>query len=357
MLRNLSLSLLFGRVERWRISDLIRAAVEPENDVDDRGTAMGPGRRSKQLSKQNAADPTISNYKFRRSRMIHRQIARRALGLVAAAVLAAGAAQAQTAVDGAVAGTVVDSSGAALPKAGVVVHSTATNADTKVTADASGYFRASRLVPGDYTVMVTAPGFSSYTAEHVIVEVGKLTEVMPKLGTGSASTTVEVTAENPVINQEQSDFTTEFNPTTLATLPINGRHWTSFALLSPGVTLGNSAFGLVSFRGSSNLQNNFLVDGVDDNDAFQSVERGYTRVGYSTPEDAILEFVVNTSNFSAINGRATGGGVNAVTRSITTAITTSARPTHSRFSRRSRRRCSLSLRTSVHNTVAASTVR
>jgi hypothetical protein len=54
---------------------------------------------------------------------------------------------------------------------------------------------------------------------------------------------------------------------------------------------------------------------VDDNDAFQSVERGYTRVGYSTPEDAILEFVVNTSNFSAINGRATGGGVNAVTRS------------------------------------------
>jgi hypothetical protein len=247
--------------------------------------------------------------------MIHRQIARRALGLVAAAVLAAGAAQAQTAVDGAVAGTVVDSSGAALPKAGVVVHSTATNADTKVTADASGYFRASRLVPGDYTVMVTAPGFSSYTAEHVIVEVGKLTEVMPKLGTGSASTTVEVTAENPVINQEQSDFTTEFNPTTLATLPINGRHWTSFALLSPGVTLGNSAFGLVSFRGSSNLQNNFLVDGVDDNDAFQSVERGYTRVGYSTPEDAILEFVVNTSNFSAINGRATGGGVNAVTRS------------------------------------------
>jgi hypothetical protein len=238
--------------------------------------------------------------------MIHRQIARRALGLVAAAVLAAGAAQAQTAVDGAVAGTVVDSSGAALPKAGVVVHSTATNADTKVTADASGYFRASRLVPGDYTVMVTAPGFSSYTAEHVIVEVGKLTEVMPKLGTGSASTTVEVTAENPVINQEQSDFTTEFNPTTLATLPINGRHWTSFALLSPGVTLGNSAFGLVSFRGSSNLQNNFLVDGVDDNDAFQSVERGYTRVGYSTPEDAILEFVVNTSNFSAINRACNG---------------------------------------------------
>ena len=98
-------------------------------------------------------------------------------------------------------------------------------------------------------------------------------------------------------------------------LPINGRHWTSFALLSPGVTLGNSAFGLVSFRGATNLQNNFLVDGSDDNQSFQSVERGYTRVGYSTAEDAILEFQVLTSNVPAQYGRAVGGGVNAVTKS------------------------------------------
>ena len=222
---------------------------------------------------------------------------------------------AQTAVDGAVAGTVVDNSGAALPKAAILVHSTATNADTTVTGDAAGYFRASRLVPGDYTVTVTAPGFASYKAEHVIVEVGKLTEVTPRLGAGGESTTVVVTSETPVINTESSDFTNEFNPVALGTLPINGRHWTSFALLSPGVSLGNSAFGLVSFRGATNLQNNFLVDGSDDNQSFQSVERGYTRVGYSTPEDAILEFQVLTSNVPAQYGRAVGGGVNAVTRS------------------------------------------
>ena len=71
---------------------------------------------------------------------------------------------AQTAVDGAVAGTVVDSTGAALPQAAVVVHSTATNADSNITTDQSGYFRITRLVPGDYTVKVTAPGFSDYTA-------------------------------------------------------------------------------------------------------------------------------------------------------------------------------------------------
>jgi outer membrane receptor for ferrienterochelin and colicin len=101
----------------------------------------------------------------------------------------------------------------------------------------------------------------------------------------------------------------------LNSLPINGRHWTSFALLSPGVTLGNSAFGLVTFRGATNLQNNFMVDGSDDNDSFDAVERGYTRVGYSTTQDSILEFEVLTSNVSAQYGRAVGGGVNAITRS------------------------------------------
>jgi hypothetical protein len=223
--------------------------------------------------------------------------------------------RAQTAVDGAITGTVEDASGAAIPNATVMVHSTATNADSSVASDASGYFHVSRLTPGDYTVKVHASAFADYTANHVVVEVGKSTEVAPRLNAGSTSTTVEVSAEAPVINAENSDFTNEFTPTTLKSLPINGRHWTSFALLSPGVTLGNSAFGLVTFRGATNLQNNFMVDGSDDNESFQSVERGYTRVGYSTTEDAILEFQVLTSNVSAQYGRAVGGGVNAITRS------------------------------------------
>ena len=237
------------------------------------------------------------------------------LTLALACCSAAPMLHAQTAVDGAVAGTVVDSTGASLPSASIVVHSTATNADQTVTADSSGYFRVSRLTPGDYTVSVQATGFANYTAQHVIVEVGKLTEVTPKLGLSGDVAVVDVTSDVPVINTESSDFTNEFNPAALATLPINGRHWTSFALLSPGVTVGNSAFGLVSFRGATNLQNNFLVDGSDDNQSFQSVERGYTRVGYSTAEDAIMEFQVLTSNVPAQYGRAVGGGVNAVTRS------------------------------------------
>ncbi len=239
-----------------------------------------------------------------------------AILMVAVAVLVpAWRASAQTAVDGAIGGTVTDSTGALIPNAQIDVQSVATNAETTVTTDSTGYFRVSRLVPGNYTVKVTATGFASYTAQNVIVEVGKLTEVAPKLGAGGTSVTVQVSSEAPVINAESADFTTEFTPASLNTLPINGRHWTSFALLSPGVTLGNSAFGLVTFRGATNLQNNFMVDGSDDNDSFDSVERGYTRVGYSTTQDSILEFQVLTSNVSAQYGRAVGGGVNAITRS------------------------------------------
>lgn len=236
-------------------------------------------------------------------------------GVFLLAAMFCSAAFAQTAVDGAVAGTVVDSTGAALPNAVVVIHNTATNADVKVATDSSGYFRATRLVPGDYKVSVTAPGFADYSAPHVVVEVGELTEVTPKLGAAGASATVDVSSEAPVINTESSDLTTEFNPVAISTLPINGRHWTSFALLSPGVTAGNSPYGLATFRGVSNLQNNFMVDGSDDNDSFDGVERGYTRVGYTTPEDTVLEFQVLTSNVSAEYGRAVGGGVNAVTKS------------------------------------------
>jgi hypothetical protein len=79
--------------------------------------------------------------------------------------------------------------------------------------------------------------------------------------------------------------------------------------------VGNSAFGLVSFRGSSNLQNNFTIDGSDDNDSFDAVERGYTRVAYTTPEDAVLEFQVQTADAPAQYGRSAGGNVNAITKS------------------------------------------
>lgn len=223
----------------------------------------------------------------------------------------------QSSVGGGMAGTVVDSSGAAIRQAKITIRNEETSRPQTIVADDNGFFRATALDPGSYTVLVQASGFGDFSANHVVVAVGRVSEVNPKLSPGTTSASVTVVAEVNALNTDAPDFAANFNQKDIEDLPINGRHWTSFALLSPGVTLGDSKFGLVSFRGMSNLQNNFTVDGADDNQAFQSVERGYTRVGYSTSQEAIEEFQVNTSNYSAQYGRSAGGGVNAVTKSGT----------------------------------------
>lgn len=224
---------------------------------------------------------------------------------------------AQSSITGGIGGAVVDASGAAVPKAKITARNEQNNQAQSAIANATGGFRLTTVDPGFYTVTIQAAGFGDYTAQHVEVEVGRLTEINPKLSLGATAESVTVTDQPVDVNTVAPDFASNFETTEIQDLPINGRHWTGFALLSPGVALGDSKYGLVSFRGMSNLQNNFTVDGADDNQAFQSVERGYTRVGYSTSQEAIEEFQVNTSNYSAQYGRSAGGGVNAVTKSGT----------------------------------------
>src|SRR5471030_893312 len=102
---------------------------------------------------------------------------------------------AQTAVDGAVGGTVTDASGAIIPGAKVVVHSNTTNAEQAATADTSGYFRVIHLQPSTYTVTITAAGFKKYSATDVTVDVGLVTDISPKMPVESATETVQVTSE------------------------------------------------------------------------------------------------------------------------------------------------------------------
>src|SRR5204863_551508 len=123
-------------------------------------------------------------------------------------------------------------------------------------------------------------------------------------------------AEAPVINTSQQDFSSNINQTSINELPINGRRWSNFAILTPGA-VPDGTFGLISFRGISGLLNNNTVDGGDNNQAFFAEERGRTRISYSVSQSAIREFQVNTSSYSAEYGRSAGGVVNAVTKSGT----------------------------------------
>jgi hypothetical protein len=228
---------------------------------------------------------------------------------------AAGAA-AQSTTDGAIGGTVKDPNGAIVTGAAVTVRSEETNRESTATTDGEGRFRVTQLQPGRYTVTVTASGFANYTQQNVVVEVGRVNTLEAQLGVAGAQEVVEVSGEAPVIETTRQDFSTNINQTSINELPINGRRWSNFAILSPGATPDGN-FGLISFRGISGLLNNSTVDGGDNNQAFFSEERGRTRIGYSISQSAIREFQVNTSNYSAEYGRAAGGVVNAVTKSGT----------------------------------------
>jgi carboxypeptidase family protein len=232
-------------------------------------------------------------------------------------LLFASGAFAQSTTDGAIGGTVTDSSGAAVPNAKVVVRSNGTNAEETVMTDDTGYFRVGKLQPATYTVTVDSPGFAPFKAERVIVQVGSITDIPARLNVASAGATVIVSAEVPQVNTNSAEFAPTLDQNAISNLPINGGRWSSFALLTPGAVNDASGFGLISFRGMSTLLNNNTVDGGDNNQAFFSEERGRTRIGYSTAQAAVQEFQVNTSNYSAEYGRAAGAVINTVTKSGT----------------------------------------
>jgi hypothetical protein len=238
-----------------------------------------------------------------------------ALLLFCLAFGAAGAA-AQSTTQGAVGGTVKDPQGAVVANAPVTVRNEETNKEFSATTDDEGRFRVVQLDPGNYTVTIGASGFAAYTQQKVVVEVGRVTPLDINLSVSGAQETVQVTSEAPVINTEQQDFSTNINQTSINNLPINGRRWSNFALLTPGA-VPDGTFGLISFRGISGLLNNNTIDGGDNNQAFFAEERGRTRISYSISQSAIREFQVNTSSYSAEYGRSAGGVVNAVTKSGT----------------------------------------
>src|SRR5882724_6862294 len=226
------------------------------------------------------------------------------------------AALAQGTVTGAIGGSVNDPKNAVVAGATVTVKNLETGKEETTTSDHEGRFKIANLQPGNYSVTVNASGFAAYNADKVVVEVGRETSLDVGVGLQGSTNTVQVTAEAPVINTTQQDFSSNINQTTINESPINGRRWSNFALLTPGA-VPDGTFGLISFRGISGLLNNNTIDGGDNNQAFFAEERGRTRISYSISQSAIREFQVNTSSYSAEYGRSAGGVVNAVTKSGT----------------------------------------
>ncbi|HEU4509060.1 MAG TPA: TonB-dependent receptor [Pyrinomonadaceae bacterium] len=223
---------------------------------------------------------------------------------------------AQSTTTGAIGGVVTNPAKEVVPGAAITVRNMETNKEDTATTDDTGRFKVANLQPGRYAVTINSSGFSPLTQENVVVEIGRETPLEVALQVGPVTGTVDVSAEAPVINTTQQDFSTNINQTSINELPINGRRWSNFALLTPGA-VPDGTFGLISFRGISGLLNNNTIDGGDNNQAFFAEERGRTRISYSISQAAIREFQVNTSSYSAEYGRSAGGVVNAITKSGT----------------------------------------
>jgi Carboxypeptidase regulatory-like domain len=223
---------------------------------------------------------------------------------------------AQTAATGNIEGVATDATGAVLPGVTVTIRNLDTNVSREVITDGSGRYRAAALQPGRYQVSATLSGFEIKPVSDVPVTVGQTVPVDLKMHTAGIAEDVVVTAQSPVIDTRRTDVSNVIGEQAIENLPMNGRRWDNFVLLSPGVT-NDGNFGLVSYRGISGLYNNNMVDGVDNNQAFFSEARGRTRIAYAISQTAIKEFQVGVSNMSAEFGRAAGGTVNAVTKSGT----------------------------------------
>jgi len=230
-------------------------------------------------------------------------------------------------------GTITDSSGGVLPNTQVVITNVATGVTTKVTTNTDGFYTSANLLPGEYEVTVSAKGYTTEERTGISLTVGAQQVFDLTLHIGSATKEVMVvTAEAPAVQLNSSDISAVVNATTVRELPLNGRSWTDLATLQPGVNRiqtqpdfaqgtdrGNRGFGQqLTISGARPQQNNYRLDGVSLNDYANGAPGSV--LGGSLGVDAIQEFSVLTSNYSAEYGKTSGGVVNAITRSGTNQI-------------------------------------
>src|ERR1700689_5505271 len=232
--------------------------------------------------------------------------------LVTMLVLTAGSSFAQTAGAGTITGLLTDQTGAAVPGATVVVRNTDTGIDRSTTTNDSGIYFATFLQPGHYEVSVSKTGFAKLVRKDLLVQVGQTVSIDFALPIQTTQEQVTVTGQESLIDPEKTEQSEVVSKTLIENLPIIGRRWDNFVLLTPAVTTDG---GLVSYRGISGLYNNNSVDGANNNQAFFSEARGRSTVPGTYSLDSLQEFQVSASNYSAEFGQAAGGVVNAVTKS------------------------------------------
>lgn len=233
---------------------------------------------------------------------------------------------------GSLAGTITDRSSAVIPGAGITARNEETGVIAKTTSNGEGAFSIPNLIPGRYQVTVTAAQFRTAVQSGILLTVGAEQVVNFSLTPGAVQEVIEVTDAVRPIETASANLNSVVLSDTIRELPLNGRDWTSLATLQPGIasvqsqasvsstsSRGNRGWGNeLTVAGHRPQENNYRVDGISVNDYTNGAPGSVG--GANLGADAIAEFSVLQSNYSADYGRTSGGVINAITRSGTNTI-------------------------------------
>jgi hypothetical protein len=225
---------------------------------------------------------------------------------------------------GAITGVVQDATGAVIPNAQVTLTDTDTNLELQDTTSSSGTYVFSPIKIGHYKVSATAPGFSTTSQENLQVDVQARLNIVLVLKPGATVTQVTVSTAPPLMQTEQASVGQVLTTTAINNTALNGRNWVYIAQLAAGVapSLGlsrGSSTGDFFANGQRATQNDFIMDGVDNNINNIDFMNG-SSYAVRPPPDALSEFKVDTSNFSAEFGHSAGAVLNASIKSGTNNI-------------------------------------
>ena len=239
-------------------------------------------------------------------------------------LLVASTAQAQT--TGSIQGFIKADNGEALPGVAVAVINSETGAGRNVLTDAAGFYRASALASGVYTVTASLEGMQTLQQENVQILLGQTLDINFEMGIEAQSETIVVTSAAPIVEVSRSSSASYVGALEIESLPISGRDFKEFALLTPTVT-SDTDRGFLHVAGQRGIYTGMNIDGTSGKSAFFGYGRGGEATendGLVVAQDSVKEFQVFTNSFAPEYGANGGGYINVITKSGTNELKGSA---------------------------------
>ena len=236
---------------------------------------------------------------------------------------------------GEITGTVEDPSGAVVQNAAVLLTNVDTGVKTTTKSTSTGTYVFDDMLPGKYTVEFQAPGFEKYVVRDVVIQVQQVATIDAHLVTGNVQQSVTVTSSTPLLEAESAQVGQTVASRLVNDMPLATRDWGSLAQLSAGVNTdapsngsggngtadaGSSESAYFRVNGVDEWQNDFRLDGINDNIEIYGGNYTGTNAAIVPPPDAIEEFTLQSGDFSAEFGHSTGGIINASLKSGTNSV-------------------------------------